>query len=61
MYVFILQGIWSGMLGGTVLQTIILVWVTLRTDWDKEVKTQFLFSSQITIKKQIGRVHSIKA
>ncbi|KAI5570097.1 hypothetical protein POPTR_011G002900v4 [Populus trichocarpa] len=33
------KGIWSGMLGGTVLQTIILVWVTLRTDWDKEVES----------------------
>ncbi|KAJ6893027.1 hypothetical protein NC652_027128 [Populus alba x Populus x berolinensis] len=33
------KGIWSGMLGGTVLQTIILVWVTLRTDWNKEVES----------------------
>lgn len=33
-----MQGIWLGMLGGTVLQTIILVWVTFRTDWNNEVK-----------------------
>ncbi|KAJ6725149.1 PROTEIN DETOXIFICATION [Salix viminalis] len=33
------KGIWTGMLGGTVLQTIILVWVTLRTDWNKEVES----------------------
>lgn len=32
------KGIWVGMLGGTVLQTIILVWVTFRTDWNKEVE-----------------------
>lgn len=32
------KGIWSGMLGGTVMQTIILLWVTIRTDWNKEVE-----------------------
>ncbi|KAJ9169094.1 hypothetical protein P3X46_020561 [Hevea brasiliensis] len=32
------QGIWSGMIGGTFLQTIILLWVTYRTDWNKEVE-----------------------
>ncbi|XP_014494333.1 protein DETOXIFICATION 40 [Vigna radiata var. radiata] len=32
------KGIWLGMLGGTVLQTIILMWVTFRTDWNKEVE-----------------------
>ncbi|CAA3008825.1 protein DETOXIFICATION 40-like [Olea europaea var. sylvestris] len=32
------KGIWLGMLGGTVLQTIILLWVTIRTDWKKEVQ-----------------------
>ncbi|KAF5741438.1 protein TRANSPARENT TESTA 12-like [Tripterygium wilfordii] len=32
------KGIWSGMIGGTVLQTIILLWVTFRTDWNKEVE-----------------------
>uniref|UniRef100_A0ACD5V3H5 Uncharacterized protein n=1 Tax=Avena sativa TaxID=4498 RepID=A0ACD5V3H5_AVESA len=30
-------GIWSGMIGGTLMQTVILVWVTFRTDWNKEV------------------------
>ncbi|KAL9355746.1 hypothetical protein Peur_053716 [Populus x canadensis] len=33
------KGIWSGMLGGTILQTMILLWVTLRTDWNKEVES----------------------
>ncbi|XP_011628469.1 protein DETOXIFICATION 40 [Amborella trichopoda] len=33
------MGIWSGMIGGTLMQTIILTWVTLRTDWSKEVET----------------------
>ncbi|KAJ1404326.1 Multi antimicrobial extrusion protein [Sesbania bispinosa] len=32
------KGIWLGMLAGTVLQTIILMWVTFRTDWIKEVE-----------------------
>ncbi|XP_051208969.1 protein DETOXIFICATION 40 [Lolium perenne] len=30
-------GIWSGMIGGTLMQTLILLWVTFRTDWNKEV------------------------
>ncbi|CBI23254.3 unnamed protein product, partial [Vitis vinifera] len=32
------KGIWSGMIGGTVMQTLILVWITYRTDWSKEVE-----------------------
>ncbi|MED6147391.1 Protein DETOXIFICATION 40, variant 2 [Stylosanthes scabra] len=32
------KGIWIGMLGGTVLQTLILIWVTFRTDWTREVE-----------------------
>ncbi|KAJ4730029.1 Protein DETOXIFICATION [Melia azedarach] len=32
------KGIWSGMIGGTVMQTFILMWVTFRTDWNKEVE-----------------------
>lgn len=32
------KGIWSGMLGGTTMQTIILLWVTIRTNWEKEVE-----------------------
>jgi hypothetical protein len=32
-----MQGIWSGMIGGTLMQTLILIWVTFRTNWDKEV------------------------
>ncbi|PIA57929.1 hypothetical protein AQUCO_00500090v1 [Aquilegia coerulea] len=31
------KGIWSGMIGGTLMQTLILIWVTYRTDWNKEV------------------------
>uniref|UniRef100_R7WD82 Protein DETOXIFICATION n=1 Tax=Aegilops tauschii TaxID=37682 RepID=R7WD82_AEGTA len=30
-------GIWCGMIGGTFMQTVILVWVTIRTNWDSEV------------------------
>ncbi|KAI7755108.1 hypothetical protein M8C21_025978 [Ambrosia artemisiifolia] len=32
------KGIWLGMIAGTALQTAILLWVTFRTDWDKEVE-----------------------
>ncbi|KAK3188366.1 hypothetical protein Dsin_027927 [Dipteronia sinensis] len=32
------KGIWSGMLGGTLMQTVILLYVTCRTDWTKEVE-----------------------
>ncbi|KAK7404911.1 hypothetical protein VNO78_05961 [Psophocarpus tetragonolobus] len=32
------KGLWLGMLGGMVLQTIILMLVTFRTDWNKEVE-----------------------
>ncbi|GLU23299.1 hypothetical protein SLE2022_393190 [Rubroshorea leprosula] len=32
------KGIWSGMLGGTVVQTLILLYVTFRTDWVQEVE-----------------------
>ncbi|KAL6546747.1 Protein DETOXIFICATION 40 [Orobanche minor] len=32
------KGIWSGMIGGTAMQTLILLWVTFRTDWNTEVE-----------------------
>ncbi|KAJ0692265.1 putative multi antimicrobial extrusion protein [Helianthus annuus] len=32
------KGIWSGMIGGTGMQTFILLWSTFRTDWNKEVE-----------------------
>uniref|UniRef100_A0A7C8YH59 Protein DETOXIFICATION n=1 Tax=Opuntia streptacantha TaxID=393608 RepID=A0A7C8YH59_OPUST len=31
------KGIWSGMIGGTIMQTLILLWVTCTTDWQNEV------------------------
>ncbi|KAG2637335.1 hypothetical protein PVAP13_2NG513103 [Panicum virgatum] len=34
-----MQGVWSGMvIGGTLMQTLILLWVAFRTDWDKEME-----------------------
>ncbi|KAK1427315.1 hypothetical protein QVD17_15998 [Tagetes erecta] len=30
------KGIWTGMLTGTVIQTIILIWICARTNWEKE-------------------------
>ncbi|KAJ1291114.1 hypothetical protein BS78_02G293600 [Paspalum vaginatum] len=35
---FGIKGLWGGMIGGTLIQTLILIWITLRTDWDKEVE-----------------------
>ncbi|KAJ9535963.1 hypothetical protein OSB04_un000873 [Centaurea solstitialis] len=32
------KGIWSGLIGGMTMQTIILLWVTFRTDWNMEVE-----------------------
>ncbi|XP_004289167.1 PREDICTED: uncharacterized protein LOC101298839 [Fragaria vesca subsp. vesca] len=32
------KGIWLGMMAGTLMQTIILLWITIRTDWKKEVE-----------------------
>ncbi|KAJ6397105.1 hypothetical protein OIU77_022029 [Salix suchowensis] len=32
------KGIWIGMLGGTIMQTIVLLWITFRTNWEKEVE-----------------------
>ncbi|XP_052208032.1 protein DETOXIFICATION 40-like [Diospyros lotus] len=32
------KGIWTGMIGGTLMQTIILIWVTCRTNWTTEVE-----------------------
>ncbi|XP_071705522.1 protein DETOXIFICATION 40-like [Rutidosis leptorrhynchoides] len=32
------KGIWSGLVGGMTMQTLILLWVTFRTDWNKEVE-----------------------
>ncbi|CAD6268725.1 unnamed protein product [Miscanthus lutarioriparius] len=33
------KGIWIGMLLGTLVQTIVLLFITLRTDWEKQVVT----------------------
>ncbi|CAK7351165.1 unnamed protein product [Dovyalis caffra] len=38
LFAYGLMGIWTGMIGGTLLQTLILIWVTFRTDWNKEVE-----------------------
>ncbi|PNT67839.1 hypothetical protein BRADI_3g32737v3 [Brachypodium distachyon] len=33
-----LQGIWSGLIGGTAVQTLVLAYLTIRCDWDEEAK-----------------------
>ncbi|KFK28220.1 hypothetical protein AALP_AA8G488200, partial [Arabis alpina] len=35
---FGVMGIWAGMIGGTAVQTIILSFVTMRCDWEKEAQ-----------------------
>lgn len=40
------KGIWSGLIAGTLVQTIILVWVTCQTDWKKELPKMLLLQQQ---------------
>ncbi|CAH2047938.1 unnamed protein product, partial [Thlaspi arvense] len=40
-----LGGIWIGMICGTLIQTVILAWVTLKTDWVKEASVLKHFSA----------------
>jgi MATE family multidrug resistance protein len=35
---FGVRGIWSGLIGGTAVQTLILAYLTMRCDWDEEAK-----------------------
>jgi len=37
----LLQGVWIGMLFGTFVQTLMLITITFKTDWDKQVINQF--------------------
>uniref|UniRef100_A0A0E0KFQ5 Protein DETOXIFICATION n=1 Tax=Oryza punctata TaxID=4537 RepID=A0A0E0KFQ5_ORYPU len=46
------KGIWTGMLGGTCMQTFILFWITFRTDWNKEVEQAKKRLNQWEDKKQ---------
>ncbi|KAH7520481.1 hypothetical protein FEM48_Zijuj08G0148400 [Ziziphus jujuba var. spinosa] len=32
------MGIWAGMIGGTAIQTLVLIFITVRCDWDKEAE-----------------------
>lgn len=47
------KGIWLGMLGGTCLQTLILLVITYRTNWEKEVERASKRLSIWTAKPQI--------
>jgi hypothetical protein len=38
-----LQGIWSGLIGGTAVQTLILAYLTISCDWDEEVNSFISF------------------
>ena len=39
---FLEQGIWWGMIVGVFVQTVMLILMTMRTNWDREVNTQSL-------------------
>nr|GEX08558.1 protein DETOXIFICATION 29-like [Tanacetum cinerariifolium] len=47
------KGIWIGMLTGTVVQTIILIWICCRTNWDKEASMAEKRIKQWSGKKQV--------
>jgi MATE family multidrug resistance protein len=39
MFKFGVKGIWAGMIfGGTMVQTLILIFITMRCDWEKEAQ-----------------------
>ncbi|KAI3685969.1 hypothetical protein L1987_79638 [Smallanthus sonchifolius] len=38
---FGIKGLWAGMLGGTVVQTLILAIITMRCEWDKQAKEAY--------------------
>ncbi|KAF5807784.1 putative multi antimicrobial extrusion protein [Helianthus annuus] len=38
---FGIKGLWAGMLGGTVVQTLILAIITIRCDWNKQAKEAY--------------------
>ncbi|KAI3966636.1 hypothetical protein MKW92_030379 [Papaver armeniacum] len=46
-------GMWSGMIGGTAVQTLILIIITVRCDWDMQVipglKLCYMYSLYITV------------
>ncbi|KAJ0983103.1 hypothetical protein J5N97_011358 [Dioscorea zingiberensis] len=46
------KGLWGGMIGGTFMQTLILLWVTFRTDWNKEVEEAMKRLNKWEAKKQ---------
>ncbi|KAL7242795.1 hypothetical protein ACSBR1_015227 [Camellia fascicularis] len=53
------KGIWSGMMTGTMIQTIILIWVTFRTNWDKEVRFDESYYFLIDVKPALSCVISL--
>ncbi|CAI0468280.1 unnamed protein product [Linum tenue] len=46
------KGIWTGMIGGTFMQMVILLWVTYRADWNIEVKN-------CTFQKKLSQVSKL--
>lgn len=51
-FFFPFQGIWIGMLLGTVVQTIVLFVMIYRTNWNKEVNLIFPVRLQISVKEK---------
>ena len=55
---FCLQGIWSGLSGGMAMQTLILIWVTCRTNWDAEVHTIHIITLHICVSRMCEKGNS---
>jgi hypothetical protein len=57
----LIQGIWVGMLLGTLVQTIVLLFITSRTDWDKQVISFAQQSDDHNMEKIVtySRIHII--
>ncbi|KAF5190331.1 Detoxification-like protein, partial [Thalictrum thalictroides] len=46
------MGIWSGMIGGTAVQTLILVIITIRCDWDKEAEKASSHMEKLSVNEE---------
>ncbi|KAM0947948.1 hypothetical protein DsansV1_C07g0073081 [Dioscorea sansibarensis] len=42
------KGIWIGMLIGTAVQTLVLIWITWRTDWDEQDQSKGAINCKLT-------------
>ncbi|URE42456.1 protein TRANSPARENT TESTA [Musa troglodytarum] len=48
------RGVWAGMIGGTAVQTVVLIYLTMRCDWDKEALKASERMEKWTISREVG-------